>query len=798
VVVAGAGNDLVRGFGGADVLRGGAGNDVLAITDNDFLQLIGGNGIDTVRLDGDGTVFDLRAIADNRVSGIERIALNGDGNRLILNPLELANLSDETNTLTITGNATNAIDAGFAGLAYSKTSAGGFTEYSLGALTLRVDEDVDQSSFFVDDFSADTSTTGRVGVGGSATGEIAPGNVDKDWFKVSLIGGRTYEIDLEGTATGAGTLNDPFLRGIYNSDGSPTGLSDNNSGVGSNAQLEFTAPSTGDYYLEAGSFGAKDAGTYKLSVALVPVPGFDQIDLADLGTGGITLRGIDARDNAGAAVAIAGDLNGDGYDDAVVGAFGADPGGLSRAGETYVVFGGPDGGPATIPLKNLNGSTGVRLDGVAAQDFSGGPVAPAGDVNNDGIDDLILGAAGAAVGGNEDAGAAYVVFGKSTAFTAAVDLDDLTDANGFKLSGIDGEDNAGHWVDGAGDVNGDGIADVIVGAPGAANGAGEAYVVFGKSGGFGPNVDLAALNGANGFRIDAASAGGAFGKAARGIGDINNDGTDDVFVGAPTENGGTGTGYVILGSTAGFAASLDVDNLNGSNGFRLLSANPGDETGIAASVAGDFNGDGIDDFLVSAPGADPHGADGAGAAYLVFGKNGNFSDSFNLANLNGEDGFRLDGIDDGDGVGRAVSGIGDFDNDGFDDILLGAFRGDPGGVSNAGESYVFFGTDRPMASFLNLDELDGVNGFRIVGASADDVSGRAVHGGGDVNGDGFSDLIIGAAEADPGGRDRAGEAYIVFGKEPSLAVAESASLEFYAADEEPTDYGVDHADILIG
>ena len=1410
VMVAGAGNDLLRGYGGADVMRGGAGNDVLAIADNDFLQLIGGNGIDTVRLDGDGVVFDLQAIPDNQVTGIERISLNGDGNELVLNPVELANLSDETNTLTVMGNTTNSVSADLPEFSFQANSAEGFTEYTNGVLTLRVRDDIDQSNILADDFSADTSTTGTISVGWSAIGQIAPGSIDKDWFKVSLTAGQTYQIDLEGSATGAGTLNDPYLRGVYDSDGSPTGLSDDDGGTGSNSKLEFTAPSNGDYYLETGSRSSTDAGTYRLSVSLIapdpqqqidlsglngsngfvvegavagnltgysvaapgdadgdglddiligapglydsrpgeaylvhgnttfdanisrgdiaggdgvilenaynpgglgasvaggdidgdgladailtarnggsslppygnytyivlshaingtaynvqnldgtngvvlynypnsvfhagdingdgygdvatlhhnpdsnsaeneiaevsiflggeptyptqtfnesddsnpphligapsrhavitgiekhsirplnasrlddfngdgfadvgiaaivnirghyndlyssvgyivfgnesfsvdvrnedPAAGFridgitdsassirprviglgdvngdglsdaaifasdeiyvlygstgnfgssfnvadingnngfqiladgaveragdinaDGIDdfvagshlvfgrsagfgqtfdvttadstvdivhngeawtsglsaagdvngdgfddmiagnsLADprgradageayvvfgadfsdtvthqgtaannllIGTGGAdimvggrgndtlvgnggndaliggagndvlaiddfsfqridggngkdrlrldstgrtldlsnildpeiagleeidlngssnrltlslqdalnlsdtsnsltvhgnatnsvsligawgqdgteavggvtfarfvngaaivrvqqnidvsgalprvvelnalngsngtTLQGIDARDNAGAAVALAGDLNNDGFADALVGAFGADPGGVSRAGETYVVFGGPGGFSATFPLGSLNGSNGFRLDGIVRDDFSGGPVAPAGDVNGDGIDDLIIGAAGVSVGGAEDTGAAYVVFGRSGGFSAALDLDALNGSNGFRLHGVDGGDSAGFWVDTAGDVNADGLADMIIGAPGAANGAGEAYVVFGQASGFAADIDLGALNGSTGFRINGATAGDGLGQSVQGVGDINGDRIDDVLVGAPSANGGTGAGYVFFGSETDFAATLDVSDLNGNNGFRLTGVASDDNTGIAVSEAGDFNGDGIGDLVIGASRADPNGPNDAGVAYVVFGNRGGFTANLDLDDLDGGNGFRLDGISLSDFAGRAVSGVGDFNGDGFDDVLVGAFRGDPDGVENAGESYLIFGTDRSMPSFLNLDEINGLNGLRIDGASQADASGRAVHGGGDFNGDGFDDLIIGAAEADPGGRDRAGEAHILFGNDATLTATE--------------------------
>jgi len=532
VMVAGAGDDLLRGYGGADVLRGGAGNDVLAIADNDFLQLIGGNGFDTVRLDGDGTVFDLRAIPDNRVSGIERISLNGDGNKLVLDLVELANLSDETNTLTISGNATNAVEANFAGLSFATTSAGGFTEYSVGALTLRVDDDVDQIGFFADDFSADTSTTGRVSVGGSATGEIAPGSSDKDWFKVSLIAGRTYEIDLEGAATSAGTLNNPFLRGVYNSDGSPTGLSDDDSGVGSNAKLEFTAPTTGDYYLEAGSSGATDAGTYRLSVSPIPSILKKEINLSELdGTNGFTLLGIDPYDFAGADVAIVGDLNNDGFDDAIVSDRAADPSRVRHADESYVVFGGPGGFPTTFSLAGLNGANGFRIDGAIN-------VGPSGDANGDGIDDLILSSRRISVDDDEYAGGTYVVFGRSGGFTAALDLDTLNGSNGFRLHRDDAGDGFGYTVDTAGDINADGLADFAIGTIGGTKDIGDAYIVFGHDSGFAADIDLGTLNGSTGFHIGGAKPLDRFGASVQGIGDVNGDRIDDVLIGAPAANGG--------------------------------------------------------------------------------------------------------------------------------------------------------------------------------------------------------------------------------------------------------------------
>ena len=118
-------------------------------------------------------------------------------------------------------------------------------------------------------------------------------------------------------------------------------------------------------------------------------------------------------------------------------------------------------------------------DGASSGDQSGRSVSTAGDINGDGYDDLLVGAPYADPDGHSNAGTAYVIFGKKSAYTASRDLDSLTDTQGFAIEGIDAGDQAGFSVDGAGDVNGDGYDDIIVGAPGAASAKGESYVLFG-------------------------------------------------------------------------------------------------------------------------------------------------------------------------------------------------------------------------------------------------------------------------------------------------------------------------------
>jgi len=342
------------------------------------------------------------------------------------------------------------------------------------------------------------------------------------------------------------------------------------------------------------------------------------------GSNGFRLDGAAANDLSGYSVSAAGDINGDGIDDLIVGAYVADKNG-SRSGSSYVVFGHSPPFAATLALSSLNGSNGFRLDGVAASDYSGFSVSAAGDINGDGVGDLIVGAPFADPNGSRS-GSSYVVFGHSPPFVATLALSSLSGSNGFRLDGVAAGDDSGRSVSAAGDINGDGVGDLIVGAPFAdPNGSlsGSSYVVFGHSPPFATTLALSSLSGSNGFRLDGAAAGDQSGRSVSAAGDINGDGIGDLIVGAPfaDPNGSrSGSSYVVFGHSPPFAATLALSSLSGSNGFRLDGVAADDYSGRSVSAAGDINGNGVGDLIVGAYGADSNGFASSGSSYVVFGR----------------------------------------------------------------------------------------------------------------------------------------------------------------------------------
>ncbi len=515
---------------------------------------------------------------------------------------------------------------------------------------------------------------------------------------------------------------------------------------------DFSGTDTATYVL-GDQFGNLTTGTITFTVAGTPDP-IAPIALDDVDphgpVGGFVIKGDSAGDRLGSIVAAVGDVNGDGYADVIVGAPSDQADG---AGSALVVF----GGPANTDLDNgsFADSQGLLIRGVGAGANFGAVIGSAGDVNGDGIDDMLIASPTtsevAVVYGGQDVG-------------GAVDLGSLG-GQGFTVSGLGGW-QVGSGVAAVGDTDGDGNGDLLIGANDAGGaGQGQAFVVFGN--GDATGVDLSTADGDQiGLEITGIDTDGG-GMSIASAGDFNNDGVTDCLVEAgstDTANGaGSGAAYVIFGQAlektgvAG-APTVDVTSLAAGEGLAIIGEAAGDEAGFSVAEVGDVNGDGIDDILIGAVKGTSAGSD-SGTAYVVFGSESPATE-IDLGNL-GDQGFRIIAKNGGDCVGYSVSSAGDINGDGLMDLLIGAPTADTG-FADAGKTYVVFGTE--TAADVNLSDVAaGEGGFVIEGFSGNDMSGKAVSAAGDVNGDGYDDLIVGSPFGNEGGGSNSGAAYVVYG-----------------------------------
>jgi hypothetical protein len=460
-------------------------------------------------------------------------------------------------------------------------------------------------------------------------------------------------------------------------------------------------------------------------------------------------------------------------------------------------FGSETFTPATVlNLGNLAGNDGFAIEGIKDGDKAGISVSEAGDINGDGIGDVVVGARFADPNGISS-GQSYVVFGKNGPFSPSLQLSSLDGTNGFRINGSGFGDWSGAAVSSAGDVNGDGVDDLIIGAPfadvdnSAFDDKGESYVIFGSTTAFSATFELSALNGTNGFKLNGSSIGDFTGGSVSGIGDVNQDGFDDLLIGAQSSDvSGTNSGksYIVFGANS-LPSSLNLSALNGTNGFALNGIASQDLAGASVSEAGDINGDGVPDFVIGAPLAKASGL-AVGQTYVIFGRDTG-SDPFpaNL-NLDGTNGFTLNGVALSDNAGWSVGAAGDVNGDGVDDLVIGARFADPNG-DKSGQAYVVFGSQTPFSASIDLSSLDGTNGFAINGAAAGDNLGWSVSGAGDFNADGFADILLGAPGADANGTD-SGAAYVVYGSDQGFnATLDLATL---SADEGTILAGVNPGD----
>jgi hypothetical protein len=416
---------------------------------------------------------------------------------------------------------------------------------------------------------------------------------------------------------------------------------------------------------------------------------------------------------------------------------------MYQGGTVYVVFGSPALTGDLDPTM-LNGENGFRISGEARYDHLGISVSAAGDFNGDGFADIIIGSV------NRDLfGAAYVIFGKASGFQAETNVSALNGINGFKLSGS-GLDMAGYSVSGAGDVNGDGFDDVILGAPdnrGVFDRPGGAYVIFGRNESFPADLEVSALDGTNGFHL-LGGQGDHAGKSVSAAGDVNGDGFADLVIGAPFGNPDglvSGSAYVVFGRDE-FSSTLSLSALDETQGFRLTGAGQYHFSGYAVSGVGDINGDGFDEVFVAS----------AAEGVVVYGHAAPFAAETKLSDVPGALGFAFN-------YASNCANVGDINGDGFQDLAVGLLSAFATGIYS-GITTVYFGKATGFPAQMDIFRADGKSAFHLLGSKARDYAGASISGGGDINGDGFPDLVVGAPIAIQG--RGTGMAYVVYGGDP--------------------------------
>jgi hypothetical protein len=428
--------------------------------------------------------------------------------------------------------------------------------------------------------------------------------------------------------------------------------------------------------------------------------------------------GTQAGQTMGSALNAAGDVNGDGHADFVVGSNSWD-GSFTNEGKMELFLGGPDGPSETSSWEVTGGANNAYL---ADSSRSLG----AGDWNGDGYSDLLGGAPGWPVNGNGATGRVFVYDGGPAGLSAGA---------AASQSGPVAAGQFGYALASAGDVDGDGFDELLVGAPFAPqalpphlSAAGLASLFAGSASGLGGGPDRSA----EGYNVS-----DYFGWSVAGMGDVDGDGYDDVIV------GGSGLAEGYYGSPSGLSSAEDL----------FLPGEPGwNSFGYSVAGAGDVNRDGYDELLVGSPWQDDGGTD-SGAAWLYLGSASgpsqvaaDFDWTYAPAQANAQ-------------FGQGVSPAGDVNRDGFDDVIVGA-PGFSNGQNNEGAALIFLGSASGLLSTPQRTLEGGQNGAAF---------GTSVSLAGDVNGDSYADVVVGAPLYNVASTADAGAAFAYLGSSSGIS-----------------------------
>ncbi len=425
------------------------------------------------------------------------------------------------------------------------------------------------------------------------------------------------------------------------------------------------------------------------------------------GQNGFRIIGYEIGDQFGHKVAGLGDVNGDGISDfsiSAVNAFGEE----ARSGNVYVIYGNSDFG-RDFYISQLNGVNGFTINGPLDRSVARiGYGLDGGDINNDGLADIAIGAPYSSPEGRPGKGSAWVVYGQENR-NRLISLEALSVNDGFRIDGEAVADNLGWSLSFVGDANGDGFQDLLIGAPRSDSDAdrdsGSAYLLHGNAT-FPSVIETSHFDGygtifkGHSRPSTLSTSGERFGTSVAGIGDFNSDGLSDFAIGAPnaeiSEGRLSGASYVLYGSR-NFPSTLSMDNLEMNMGARFVGSTQ-DMVGSALAGGADIDGDGIDDLIIGAPTADPtiDTLNGAGEAYIVFGSTTPLTSPVVLKDLeNTTMGMVLQGTIQSETAATSLSIIGDANNDGFADALIGAPARTTHFLSERrlGAAYLFYGAD---------------------------------------------------------------------------------------------------------